>query len=272
MPELPEITVIADQMNRTLKGKRMTKEEVLQPKILNMPEEKFARMIKGKTVESVTSRGKWLFVKLRPAYLLLINLGMGAELLYFSPKKSDPEKKFQFRLTFSDGSRVTVHFWWFGYVHLVAEKDLVTHRMTASLGMQPLSKGFTFQNFMKLLRGRKIEVKTFLLDQKNVAGIGNVYVQDILFRAKLHPNRKISTLSAAEAKALYASIKTILNRSIRLGGLAYEPNFFGHKGKFDQSKFLVGYKTGKPCPECGTLIEKVRTGSTASYICPKCQV
>jgi formamidopyrimidine-DNA glycosylase len=114
-------------------------------------------------------------------------------------------------------------------------------------------------------------VKTFLLEQKNIAGIGNVYAQDILFRARLHPNRKLQTLSETEIKALYSAIKTVLNRSIELGGLAYELDFHGQKGKFDQNKFLVGYKTGKPCPECGTRIEKIKTGSTASYICPTCQ-
>lgn len=271
MPELPEITVIANQMNNTLKGKRIAKAEVLQHKILNVPVAEFVKNVTGRTVESVTSRGKWLFVKLRPAYFLLINLGMGAELLYLAPKLKTPEKV-QFRLTFSDKSCVTIHFWWFGYVHLVAEKDLSRHKMTATLGIQPTSEEFTFDNFVKILRGRKTTVKTFLLEQKNIAGIGNVYVQDILFRAKLHPSRKLQTLLETEIKALYNSIKTVLNNSIELGGLAYELDFYGQKGKFDQNKFLVGYKTDKPCPKCGTKIEKIKTGSTASYICPRCQV
>jgi formamidopyrimidine-DNA glycosylase len=110
-----------------------------------------------------------------------------------------------------------------------------------------------------------------LLDQKNLAGIGNVYAQDILFKAKLHPNRKISTLSKKEKGDLYHAVRDVLNHSIELKGLAYELDFYGQKGKFAVEDFLVGYKTGKPCPECGTTIEKVKTGSTSSYICPKCQ-
>jgi len=271
LPELPEITVIANQMNKTLKGKRISKAEVLQPKILNVPVAKLVKTVVGRTVESVTSKGKWLFVKLQPRYFLLINLGMGAELLYLTPKLKEPEKV-QFRLTFSDKSRVAVRFWWFGYVHLVAEKDLSAHKMTSALGLEPTGADFTIGSFSKLLRGRKTTVKAFVLDQKNVAGIGNVYAQDILFRARLHPNRKVQTLSETEVKALFNAIKTVLNDSIGLGGLAYEVDFYGRKGKFDESKFLVGYKTGKACPECGTRIEKIKTGSTASYICPKCQV
>lgn len=143
--------------------------------------------------------------------------------------------------------------------------------MTAQLGKSPTDRAFTLKYFKELLANRKTGIKSFLLDQKNVAGIGNVYVQDILFKAKLHPNRKISTLTETEKSDLFKAIKEVLNHSIRLKGLAYEIDFYGQRGKFTGEHFLVGYKTGKPCPECGMIIEKIRTGSTASYICPKCQ-
>ena len=110
-----------------------------------------------------------------------------------------------------------------------------------------------------------------MLNQKNIAGIGNVYIQDILFEAKLHPNRDISTLSTEETGVLYSSIRKVLDQSIHLGGLAYEKDFYGRSGGLTVDGFRVGYKTGKPCPECGTAIVKIRTGSTSSYICPKCQ-
>jgi len=98
-----------------------------------------------------------------------------------------------------------------------------------------------------------------------------VYIQDILFNARLHPNRKAFTLSDQEISNLYDAIKTVLNSSIEKGGLAYEKNFYGQKGNFKTEDFQVGYKTGKPCPVCSTPIEKIRTGPTSSYICPKCQ-
>src|SRR4030042_417434 len=270
MPELPEIAVIAKQMNQETVGKRIASVEISQPKILNMPVQEFVRTAEGKVVDSVSSKGKWLFVKLKQAYFLLINLGMGAELLYFTPKDKLPEKT-QFKLTFTDKTGFTIHFWWFGYTHLVVEKDLSKHKMTSVLGMSPMDKEFTFDYFEKLLADKKTAVKNFLLDQKNVAGIGNVYVQDILFKAKLHPKRKISTLSEKEITLLYKSIREVLNHSIRLGGAAFELDFYGHKGRFTPNNFLVGYKPGKPCPKCGTTIEKIRTGSTASYVCSHCQ-
>jgi len=270
VPELPEITVIAEQMSKEIKGKRITGIEVKQPKNLNVPVKEFIKIIKGKTVESVSRRGKWLFTKLDHGYFLLINLGMGAELLHFKPNQKLPEKA-QFKLTFSDKTGFTAHFWWFGYIHLVSEKKLGKHKLTAQLGKSATDKTFTLDCFKVLLANKKTGIKSFLLDQKNVAGIGNVYIQDILFMARLHPNRKISTLTEKEIADLYHAIREVLNRSIKLKGLAYEMDFYGEKGKFTADEFLVGYRQGKPCPECNTRIEKIRTGSTASYICPKCQ-
>lgn len=270
MPELPEITVIAEQMDKEIKGKVITAIEAKQPKNLNMPVKEFTKTIKGRTVEGVSKRGKWLFIKLHHGYFLLINLGMGAELLHFKPNTRLPEKA-QFRLVFSDKTGFTIHFWWFGYVHLASEKDLQKHKLTAQLGKSATDKTFTLDYFKQLLVSKKTGIKSFLLDQKNVAGIGNVYIQDILFMAKLHPNRKISTLTEKEKIDLYNAIHKVLNRSIKLKGLAYEMDFYGKKGKFTAEEFLVGYKQGKPCPQCKTPVEKIRTGSTASYICPKCQ-
>jgi formamidopyrimidine-DNA glycosylase len=270
MPELPEITIIARQMNKEIAGKCIADIEANQPKNLNIPVQEFVKTAKGKPVNSVSSKGKWVFIKLDPAYYMLINLGMNADLLYFTPNQKLPEKC-QFKLAFSDKTGFTIQFQWFGYVHLVPEKNLNKHKLTAQLGISPIDEEFTLKRFKELFANKKGGTKSFLIDQKNVAGIGNVYIQDILFKAKLHPNRKISTLSEKEINNLYNAIRDVLNRSIQLGGLAYEKDFYGQKGKLTINEFLVGYKTGKPCPTCETPIEKIKTGSTSSYICPKCQ-
>ena len=270
MPELPEITVIAEQMNKEITGKRIQDIEAKQPKNLNIPVPEFIKAAKGKTIKNVSSKGKWVFIKLDYGYYMLINRGMNADLLHFTPNKKLPPK-YHFKLTFSDKTGFTIRFQWFGYIHLVAEKDLNKHKLTSRLGVSPTDENFTLEHFKKLLANRKARIKNFLVNQKNVAGIGNVYIQDILFKAKLHPNRKISTLTEKETTNLYNAIKNILNRSIKLGGLAYEKDFYGQKGKLTITKFLVGYRRGKPCPTCKTSIEKIKTGSTSSYICPKCQ-
>ena len=270
MPELPEITVIAAQMSKEIVGKRVAEIEAKQPKNLNMPIPEFVQAAKGKIVSSVSSKGKWILMKLDPGYFMLINLGMGGDLIYLDPDREPPEG-YQFRLAFDDDSGFTIRFNWFGNVHLVAERDLAKHKQTARLGTSPLDKEFTLEYFNRLLAGRRGRVKGFLLNQKNIAGIGNVYIQDILFEAKLHPNRDISTLSTEETGVLYSSIRKVLDQSIHLGGLAYEKDFYGRNGRFGAGEFKVGYKEGKPCPTCGTMVQKIKTGSTSTYICPKCQ-
>lgn len=177
----------------------------------------------------------------------------------------------QSAVLFEDGSAFSQHFWWFGYVHAVKTAELASHAMTAALGLDPLDDGeFTLDAFEKLLEEKKRSaIKTVLMDQKNIAGIGNVYIQDILFAARVHPLRTTGDLSPAERTALYDAILLQLRHALELGGLAYEKDLYGQPGRFKD--FLVGYREGKPCPVCGTLIQKIRTGSTSSFICPTCQ-
>ena len=191
MPELPEIYNLAAQMDKELRGRKIAAVEVRQEKCLNIPEAEFRQLVEGKTVGSVTWRGKWLFTALTPQTMLLISLGMGGELLLHQQGEALPGK-YQLRFDFADGARVSIHFWWFGYAHAVKANELGSHAMTAGLGLCPMrDEEFTHERFSRLLTGKKGGIKTFLMDQKNVAGIGNVYIQDILFRAGLHPNRRI---------------------------------------------------------------------------------
>jgi formamidopyrimidine-DNA glycosylase len=114
-------------------------------------------------------------------------------------------------------------------------------------------------------------IKSFLLNQKRIAGIGNVYVQDPLFKAGIHPLRRINTLSDDEIESLWQALRETLRESIDHGGSHWEQNLYGEYGGWDSSAFLVAYREGKPCPTCGTAVEKIRTGSTSTHICPNCQ-
>ncbi len=270
MPELPEIVNIGRQMKRSIRGKRITDLEVTQPRCLNMPVKKFRRIV-GKTVGETDARGKWLFTRIHPDDNLMLNLGMGGDLIYHRGSATVP-KKYQFKLVFEDQTQLTTTFSWFGYIHLASDMDLQKHKMTSKLGISPIDKAFTLGRLSSLMSERRGAIKGFLLDQKNVAGIGNVYVQDILFRARLHPLRMIQTLTDSQKEALHRSIRQVLNQGIRLGGLIYERDLYGRHGKYGPEYYLVAYKTDEPCPLCKTSIVKIRTGSTASYICPACQM
>ena len=268
--ELPELTILARQMMKEIAKRRICEVEVANPKCLNVPLEQFQKTIIGKTVSSIEGRGKWLFIKLDADYLLLFNPGMGADVIHFKPEDRLPDK-YQIKFTLDDETGFTIRVWWFCYLHLIRADELGEHKLVAKLGMTPLDNEFTFGYFKQLLNNKRGNIKTFLLDQKNVSGIGNVYIQDILFNAKLHPMRTVSSLTDTEIEALYKSVRWVMNESIELGGLAYEKDFYGNKGGYGKGQFKIAYKPGEPCPVCQTTIQKIKTGSTSSFICSNCQ-
>lgn len=305
MPELPELTVWARQFRRELSGKRIAAVETRQPKCLNAPPAEVAAFLEGRTVRDARERGKWLVVDLDPDGYLLLNLGMGGDFLYRptragatdpadptnqaepqnaaepadpaepTPSSGPPQaapREPQFKLIFSDGAELGLRFWWFGYVHTVPAGQLDRHRMTASLGPSPLDPDMDLARFRRMVAARpRRTVKSFLMDQKVLAGIGNVYVQDSLWGARLHPDRSLGSLGPGEVEALWNSVRDVLQRAIAKGGLAYESDLYGRKGGFNGDDFAVGYKPGRPCPRCGTPIEKIKTGQTSTYVCPECQ-
>lgn len=269
MPELPEIYHLSEQMENELAGKQITDIEVLQEKCLNIGKEEFVSQITEKTIQSVSSLGKWIFIGLDAGIKLALSLGMGGDVIYHKDDFSLPEK-FQFKMMFADASCLTIRFWWFGYFHLIKNGNEKSHKQTANLGISPLDKSqFTYEHFYDMLSGRRGAIKSFLMDQKNVAGIGNVYIQDVLFKAKLRPDRKISTMDDSEKKLLYNAICEELEEAVKLGGIAYERDLYNRPGR--KHDFLIGYKEGKPCPACGTKISKIMVANTTCYICSTCQ-
>jgi len=266
MPELPEIVCRAREMNQALTGRSITSIEVLQPKCLNVSNDAFKAGLVGAKVKTTTNRGKWLFVETSNGHLL-INMGMGGELLLV-PTDNLPQK-WRVRFDLDGAQTLAVNFWWFGNTHYVAPGKLAAHAMTAKLG--PNALDLSQHRLAELLAGRRGAIKTFLLDQSKIAGIGNAYIHDILFRARLHPLRTIPTLSDREIQALHRAIHQELERSIAVGAAWYEVSLHGERGGFTADDLLVGYREGKECPACQAAVVKLKTGSTTSYICPQCQ-
>ncbi len=268
MPELPEIWLRAHEIDHALSGRTIVGAHFAQPKCLNLPPDLFERTIVGLTIRRAWPRGKWVFVDLQ-SHCLLLNLGMGGEVLLHAHGQALPDK-LQAYLDLLDGAKLSVHFWWFGYLHLLARDALATHKMTAGLGPDPLAADFTPLTLASQLTGRRA-IKSLLLDQTRIAGIGNMYSHDILYRAGLHPLRPANSLDSGEVEALWRAMREVLQEAIDLGGAHWEVDLHGRAGRYDLTCMQVAYKEGQPCPKCGTAVVKLKTGATAGFICPACQ-
>jgi formamidopyrimidine-DNA glycosylase len=266
MPELPEIASRTREMRKELVGKTIRGVEVKQPKSLNVSVKAFKTGLVRARILDVTCRGKWIFVETTKGWFL-INLGMGGEMLLVTRKKLP--LKWRTLIEFTDGTCLALNFWWFGYTHYVPANKLGTHAMTAKLG--PNALDLTASELGAMMKGRRGSVKSMLLDQSKIAGIGNAYIHDILFFAGLHPLRGTHTLAEDDVEALAAAIDKGLRPSASKGGAFYELNLYGKPGGFKARHIVIGYKEGKPCPTCGSTIQKIKTGGTSTFICPRCQ-
>jgi formamidopyrimidine-DNA glycosylase len=266
MPELPEIVVLASQLRGELVGKRIEAVRVRQPKVLNLPEAEFAQALVGATVIGSEQRGKWALIETDRGWLAL-NQGLGGEVLLV--RGGDLPEKWRVAIAFDDGDRLAISFAWVGHAHYVPPGALASHPMIGKLGVDALSLGA--DDLRALVGGRRGRIKSYLLDQSLIAGIGNAYIHDILFMAGLHPLRAANTLTDSEFDALARAIHDSLRASIEKGGSVWDVDLYGRTGAYGPEDMLVGYKAGQPCPRCGAQIAKIKTGSTSSYICPRCQ-
>lgn len=265
MAELPELRVLSRQMRQELAGVAIEWVEVRQEKCLNLPVDDFRHLLLGRVVEDVASYGKWLRLDLTGQAKLMVHPGMGADIRYRAPGATWPER-YHFRAGLGGGSGFSVRFWWFGHLHALSPGE--SHAPSQSLG--PEADAVGPDRLLALLRQHpRRSVKGIILDQRCMAGIGNAYAHDILFRARLHPRCRAGSLSDSEVTALHRAIVAVLERATALGGV--EPDFYGRGGSAWRELMVVGYREGRPCPACGAAIVKLRTGPTSTYICPHCQ-
>lgn len=271
MPELPDIYILAKSMNKGLYGRNISAATVNQPKCLNVSPRRFKSNLSGRVIQSSVQRGKWVITDLDETWSIAFNLGMGGEIRLLDAAEEPDPKRYRVVITLDKGDWIGIHHWWFGHVHLVPKGDYSKHPQLSRLGPEPLSEEFTSDKLASMLSGKRGRIKSYLLDQSFIAGIGNVYVQDILWHARIHPARVGGSLQESEIKRLHWAIRHVLNEGIKYGGGPGEQDLWGNKGTYMEHR-AVGYRTGEMCPECQSIIEEIRVGPTTSYICPKCQV
>jgi formamidopyrimidine-DNA glycosylase len=274
MIEMPEATTLARQMQDTLTGKTIQhfSRGPLVHKFLwlSKPAEEYDAFLSGRQITGATSFGRSIYLYVGEADLLWFG-ELGGRILYH-PQGEPLPAKFHLRWDFSDGSAMSFAVQMWGFVGLLARSELASHPY-AEIGIPPLSECFTNECFDQLLEEypekTKKGIKGFLVTSKHVNGIGNAYLQDILFRAKIHPARKIPTLNQDDRQKLYAAIQGTMEKAIQLGGREEERDLYNRAGGY---KRLMGAETlGQPCPNCATPIVKINYLGGACYLCPSCQ-
>lgn len=279
MIEMPEATTLANQMNVALTGKTVQSfrrgELVHKFLWLNRSVEEYNSILAGKTVNGASSYGKSIYLYLEAGDLLWFS-ELGGRLLYFPIEQGlpaqKPPSKVHLRWDFTDGSAMVLVMQMWGAVRLLPGSD-PTKRPEAETGIPPLRPDFTFKRFNELLEGypekTKQGVKGFLVTSKYINGLGNGYLQDILFRAGIHPRRKIPAINEVERRRLYEAIQETMEQAIEMGGRDDERDLFDRPGGYH--RVMNNQVVGQPCPACGKPIEKIAYLGGACYLCPQCQ-
>ena len=278
MPELPEVETIRRDLHRKVKDKEIKFVTVNTPKIVKEPPiSEFCTQIEGKVFKNINRRGKYLVIELDSGKKLVIHLGMTGLLIY--PFNEDSKKIINIKhnhlvFTFIDGTKLIFNdVRKFGKIYLVSNLNKIEGM--AKLGLDPLDDCFKEEIFVQILnKKKKSKIKSFLMSQEFIAGLGNIYVNEVLYRANIHPLRKISSLHKEEIGNLYQQIKLVLNKAIKSGGSTVADEAYlntdGEKGKFAE-KLQVYARKGEPCVKCGHSINVVRIEGRSSFICPQCQ-
>jgi formamidopyrimidine-DNA glycosylase len=279
MPELPEVETIRIGLQEKIKDKQIKDVIINNSKIIKKPSLKeFITKIKDQKIKEIDRRGKYIIIYLDSEDKLVVHLGMTGLLIYPYDKKNK-EKKINTKhnhlvFTFTDDTQLVFNdVRRFGKVFLVSNINEV--ESITKLGFEPLEDYFTEEIFIQVLNKKKnSKIKSFLMKQEFITGLGNIYANEVLFRSNIHPLRLISSLNKREVSNLYQQIKLVLVEAVELRGSTAADEAYrdtdGEKGRFAK-KLQIYARKGEPCVKCRYSIEVVRIEGRSSFICPQCQ-
>ncbi len=274
MPELPEVEmVVRDLRAAGLAGAVIREVSVRWARLVAQPSPAaFARRLRGQRIQAVQRRAKWIVMPLKNGETLLAHLRMTGQ-IRIVPSRTPWDRHEHLGLTLDHGRELRFHDprkfgrWW-----LVRDpSEILDH-----LGPEPIAARFSAEDFGQRLGARRRQLKPLLLDQTFLAGVGNIYADEALWEARLHPQRRTDTLSAVERTRLYHAIRRVLRQGIRFGGTSLgegDGNFrrVHHRRGRNQSRLKVHQREGQPCPCCGTKIRRLTVGQRGTHFCPCCQ-
>jgi len=269
MPELPEVETTISELKPEVEGKRITRVEIFSEKqVATPPVEEFIQGLVGRMITGLERRGKYLIFRLDDGKVLIIHLRMTGSLL-IKPKDETPEKAIRAMIFLDNGK--AIHFRdirRFGRMWLVNDESAVVGK----LGPEPLDPEFTPELLKSIINGRRTPIKSLLMDQSLIAGIGNMYADEALFYARIHPLQPANSLTAEEIQRLHAAIREVLRLGIQNRGASTDTYIrpAGIKGGA-QLEFRVAHQKGKACPVCGGPIERIVVQQRGTFFCPRCQ-
>ena len=269
MPELPEVETVRGSLERLILGQSITTVEVREPRLRRPLDPDFAVTLAGRTICRVSRRGKYLQVGLDNDLIWLIHLGMTGQLLIGSPDET-PRLHDHIIVTLGNGQCLRYNDTRrFGLMAVGSEADVTAW---TSLGVEPLSPAFSLRYLWRKVQETQRAIKEVLMDQRVVAGIGNIYASELLFRAGVRPGRVAITLSQQEVGRVVKATKVVLREAIRHRGSSISDYLDGEgqPGSF-QERFRVYDREGKPCRSCGMAIQREVRGGRSTFFCPTCQ-
>jgi formamidopyrimidine-DNA glycosylase len=291
MPELPEVETLRGDAERHLLGRCIAAVRVLAPEVVRLPDPPtFATQLIESSFVGARRRAKYLLLDLDSGRVLALQLALFGQLLLFEPPQtpsdappvadvdrvpvdtSDPDTLVL--MTLADGAELAVRDRSrYTRLYLAPPGELAAALGFDKLGPEPLDAGFSEDFLARLLAGRRARLKGLLLDQHEIAGLGNIYVDEALWRARLHPGRPASSLSREEVANLHRAIQDVLTEAIANRGTTFHTyrDLLGAKGRH-QDHLAVFHRQGQPCLRCGTPIERVTLASRDTHLCPACQV
>lgn len=272
MPELPEVETIKRDLKKQLIGKKITQIEIRLPRMIrkHSAATEVKQRLEGRIIVEMERRGKFLLCVLDSDDVLVLHLGMTGQLLYStSPRPFEADKYTHVIFHFDNADRLLFRdIRQFGQVFVISKRQLEER---LNLGPEPLSTLFTEKELKRILR-RPTKIKQLLMDQKRIAGIGNIYSDEILYSARIHPLRQASSLTQSDIHRLRTAILDVLKEGIALRGTSVDTyvDASGEKGKM-QSRHQVYRKEGASCPRCQTTLQRIKIRGRSSYFCPRCQ-
>ena len=272
MPELPEVTVISEDVAALALGRKVRRAAVFRPDVTNVDPDEFERRLVGKTLRATGRRGKIIVLDFGDV-VGLVHLVISGRVLRLTAWQ-EPDRMNTAVLEFGgDGEPVVLAFTrlWLGYFDLYEPGEENQHPLISRLGPDPFSAEFTVEYLTSAMK-RKANIKGLLLDQSVVSGLGNIYVDEVLFAARVSPTRRANNLTREEIENIHTATCDILSRAIEARGTTFDSyhDAFGETGQY-QNKLKVFTRAGDPCPRCGTEITKSRVAGRGTYTCPTCQ-